>query len=274
MKCSLVSVLALAAPALRHRVEGKEATYVLAADHPSHAWRTAAGYGQPTMHKVVLWTRHEQVARVQGKRVSGGALPVHSSSCELFFFFWLAPPPLQVGIGNALGGFARVMEDALNENRTLVVTSLILQKFCEVVACGLVQLPGSGYEPRRGVDQTRASHFQISVAGPESTYLKKWYRAAGCGGPPPLPHYGDAEWGRKCFYSTLVRSLVTGPGVRLAAEQGWLRQHYVGSPARFDQVGLRAAVLVYISRRKKKEARQPQVPGCGGVHFLKIISGF
>jgi len=61
MRCSLLSVLALIAAARRHRAEGNEATYVLKADHPSHAWRTAAGYEQPTMKKVVMWTRHEQV---------------------------------------------------------------------------------------------------------------------------------------------------------------------------------------------------------------------
>ena len=128
------------------------------------------------------------------------------------------------------------MEDALDENRTLVITSLILQKFCEVVACSMTQLPGAGYEPLRGVDQTRASHFQISVAGAESKYLKKWYKASGCGGPPPPSNAGDTGWGRKCFYSQLVRSFVTGPGLRLQAEKEWLRQYYVGSPARFDQV--------------------------------------
>jgi len=143
-----------------------------------------------------------------------------------------------VGIGNALGGLARVMEDALEENRTLVITSLILQKFCDIVTCGMVPYPDErGYEHKPGIDQTRASHFQISVMGPGPPGLQKWYKAAGCDGPSPLASSEEGrEWGRMCFYSQLVRSFVTGPGERLKSEKEWLRQYYVGSPERFDQV--------------------------------------
>jgi hypothetical protein len=60
--------------------------WVLAPNHESFKWRQEAGRPAPTMKKVVLWTRHDKI-----------------------------------GIGNALGGFARVFHDALMEDRTLVV---------------------------------------------------------------------------------------------------------------------------------------------------------
>ena len=43
----------------------------------------------------------------------------------------------QVGIGNALGGYVRVMEDSMVEGRELVIRSFILQKFCKIVSCSM-----------------------------------------------------------------------------------------------------------------------------------------
>lgn len=51
---------------------------------------------------------------------------------------------LQVGIGNTFGGYAAVMmENVFLEDRTLVITSRILQKFCELVSCRITKMPGS-----------------------------------------------------------------------------------------------------------------------------------
>jgi hypothetical protein len=98
----LLATLTLAATA-------KEASFLLAEDHVSLDWRKAAGRPEPSMKKVVVWTRHEQV-----------------------------------GIGNAFGGFARVMQDALEEDRTLVIYSLIFEKFCAVVPCAMRKIPDEG----------------------------------------------------------------------------------------------------------------------------------
>jgi hypothetical protein len=90
-------------------VSAKEASFVLVDDHVSFAWRKEVGRPTPDMKKVVVWTRHEQV-----------------------------------GIGNTFGGFARVMQDALEEDRTLVISSLIFEKFCEIVPCAMKAIPGEG----------------------------------------------------------------------------------------------------------------------------------
>lgn len=88
-----------------------EISWALDADHESYAWRAAAGRPIATddarMSRVVVWTRHKSI-----------------------------------GIGNALSGYARVLMDALIENRTMVVRSVILRKFCEVLQCRIHELPG------------------------------------------------------------------------------------------------------------------------------------
>ena len=89
------------------RVSGIEVASVLADDHESFAWRRAAGAPKCNLHRVLIWTRHEQV-----------------------------------GIGNTLGGYATSMFSALAENRTLVIRSIILQKFCDIVQCAIKTLPG------------------------------------------------------------------------------------------------------------------------------------
>ena len=186
-------------------VTAREASFVLKPDHETYEWRKAAGHPRPDMHKVVVWTRHEQV-----------------------------------GIGNAFGGYGRVMQDALLEDRTLVIYSLIFQKFCEILACAMEQIPGDGYEKARGDDATRASHFQISMSSSrgspaEDADINKFYSAAGCG-TYPSGHEDDREWPHRCFYSTLVRGFIDGPGARLRANEDWLRPFYVGSDERFRHV--------------------------------------
>ena len=87
-------------------VAARDIDLVLAPNHESYAWRQEAGHPAPTFSKYVLWTRHEQV-----------------------------------GIGNALGGFGRVMVEAMTEDRELVIHSLIFEKFCEIVSCALTRQP-------------------------------------------------------------------------------------------------------------------------------------
>ena len=113
----LVLVLALGGivhPLLPCQASKGEVTWVLDHDHASYKWRAAAGRDVPfpssgdydDMKRVILWTRHKSI-----------------------------------GIGNALSGYARVMMDALLENRTMVIRSVILRKFCEVVQCRVHELP-------------------------------------------------------------------------------------------------------------------------------------
>jgi hypothetical protein len=99
-------VLSLLAVAV---AEPKYASLIIPPDHETTAWRRAAGRPEPSLRKAVVWTRHEQV-----------------------------------GIGNTLGGFARVMLDALAEDRAVVIHSIILQKFCEIVQCAVNEIPGEG----------------------------------------------------------------------------------------------------------------------------------
>jgi len=186
---------------------GKESSYTLASDHESFEWRRKAGRPTPDMNKVVVWTRHEQV-----------------------------------GIGNAFGGFARVMQDALEEDRTLVIYSLIFEKFCAVVPCAMRQIPDEGYLKRKGGDVTKASHFQIQLSNNRRAPLKEspWFTAAGCW-DPPVSHGSpprDFDWPPMCMYSKLVRSFVTGGthGGRLEAESSWLQKFFVGDSDRFHAV--------------------------------------
>ena len=87
-----------------------EVSWALDADHESYAWRAAAGRSIPTddahMSRVIVWTRHKSI-----------------------------------GIGNALSGYARVMMDALMEDRTMVLRSVIVRKFCDVLQCRMHELP-------------------------------------------------------------------------------------------------------------------------------------
>jgi len=88
-----------------------EVTWVLDHEHESYKWRAAAGREVPSassddMKRVILWTRHKGI-----------------------------------GIGNALSGYSRVMMDALLEDRTMVIRSVIMRKFCEVLQCRLHELP-------------------------------------------------------------------------------------------------------------------------------------
>ena len=90
----------------------RDVTLLLESDHVSYRWRREAGHkliggaDPDEWERVVVWTRHEQV-----------------------------------GIGNALGGFGRVMVEAMTNDRELVIHSLIFDKFCEIVSCTLTRQP-------------------------------------------------------------------------------------------------------------------------------------
>jgi hypothetical protein len=45
-----------------------------------------------------------------------------------------------VGIGNAFGGFAEALQQAMIEDRELIIESRIIQKFCKVVECAMHQV--------------------------------------------------------------------------------------------------------------------------------------
>ena len=84
-----------------------ELSFMLDDDHETYRWRTLAGRPDPDIRKVVIWTRHKGI-----------------------------------GIGNALGGFARIMQDALMEDRVIVIRSIILRKFCEILSCAMHPVEG------------------------------------------------------------------------------------------------------------------------------------
>ncbi len=91
---AVLTLLALHARVLAHN------HYALVEDHETNAWRRAAtGRPVPTVKggsKALIWSCHERV-----------------------------------GIGNNLGAFTHAMREALEGDRVLVITSLILHKFCE-----------------------------------------------------------------------------------------------------------------------------------------------
>jgi len=47
---------------------------------------------------------------------------------------------LKVGIGNAFGGYAEALQQAIVEDRELIIESRIIQKFCKVVECAMHQV--------------------------------------------------------------------------------------------------------------------------------------
>ena len=49
-----------------------------------------------------------------------------------------------IGIGNALAGFATTLEETLVNGRTLIVSSTILAKFCEILNCNVEHLAVKG----------------------------------------------------------------------------------------------------------------------------------
>ena len=85
-------------------------SFVLDNDFDLHTWRRLAGKSEePQINKRVVWTLHDLV-----------------------------------GIGNALGGFSRALQDSLAEDRLLIINSIILQKFCHIVGCPLRQVATNG----------------------------------------------------------------------------------------------------------------------------------
>ena len=88
-----------------HASAADQLTMVLSDDHEAHRWRKVTGRPDMSLRKVVIWTRHKGI-----------------------------------GIGNTLGGLSRVMQDAMMEDRTILIRSIILEKFCQIFKCSLVPL--------------------------------------------------------------------------------------------------------------------------------------
>jgi len=95
----------LAVVALARAAAGAQAYFALADDHPAERWRQAAGRPPATLQRTLVWVRHDNF-----------------------------------GIGNTLHGFASAMLDAFVEDRSMVINSVVVQKFCEVLACSIRQL--------------------------------------------------------------------------------------------------------------------------------------
>lgn len=169
--------------------------YALTEDHETNSWRRAAGRPVPTVHggsKALIWSCHERV-----------------------------------GIGNNLGAFTHAMREALEGDRALVITSLILHKFCEMVGCHWRLL---GDYRRRPGDHFVNHLNQGSDEGNDrpngllSDPMAAYYNISGCSVAPPGVRL-DYWWRKNCLYSRLIRSLVIGgPGGRIQKEKAWLRK--------------------------------------------------
>lgn len=137
------------------------------------------------------------------------------------------------------------MQLALRENRTLVVTSRILQKFCVLVPCALEPVHGEDghFKPDKGIDLKRNSDYFFKVdgypKGADAAAQEPFYALAGCELPNPAGEWDDKGWRHRCLYSRLIRSLIVGGssgGGKLQVEKEWLRQYYIGNKIRFNQV--------------------------------------
>ena len=151
----------------------------------------------------------------------------------------------QVGIGNTFGGYTSALQQALRENRTLVVTSRILQKFCVLVPCALEPLDAEDghFKPKKDADVKRNTDYFFKVdgypRGADGLALEPFYDLAGCKLPNPAGEWDDLGWRHRCLYSRLIRSLIVGgdsKSGKLMQEKEWLRRYYVGDKSRFDRV--------------------------------------
>jgi hypothetical protein len=151
----------------------------------------------------------------------------------------------QVGIGNTFGGYTSALQQALRENRTLVVTSRILQKFCVLVPCALEPLDDEDghFKPKKEADVKRNTDYFFKVdgypRGADGLALEPFYDLAGCKLPNPAGEWDDPGWRHRCLYSRLIRSLIVGgdsKSGKLMQEKEWLRRYYVGDKSRFDRV--------------------------------------
>jgi hypothetical protein len=89
-------------------------------------------------------------------------------------------------------------------------------------------------------DVTKVGHFQMVLRGTRKgvvDHVEPFYNSTGCVVPPKGHPKEDELWPKRCIYSKIVRSLVTGgPGGRLTQDSAWLQQHYSGSTDRFHAV--------------------------------------
>ncbi len=89
-----------------------------------------------TLEKAMVFLRNQRVG-------IGNALGKNDLWLSVGFKLKLLHPSFV-----AIGGFGEVMESALVDDRALVVTSIIIQKFCDLVVCSLRLVPHSpGTEP-------------------------------------------------------------------------------------------------------------------------------
>lgn len=188
----------------------KNAYYALTINHETERWRINAGRPLPNIThptRTIIWTRHEQV-----------------------------------GIGNTLGGFDKVLLDSLSENRTLIIHSVILEKFCELVKCSLRKL--ERYRKQEGDNVTQVGHFQVDLRPPNVRQhgpdpLQVFYESAGCDTSLPSGRINTNRyyWPKMCLYSKVLETLIVGgPTGRLQKEKHWLSKYYVGARSRFDAV--------------------------------------
>lgn len=98
-------------------------SFVLNSESATYSWRHLAERPTPSFGRVLTWTKHDQV-----------------------------------GIGNALGGYASALLEAIEQDRVLVMYSIIMLKFCEVLPCRI------HHTPAHSIQRYSIYYFRSSVA--------------------------------------------------------------------------------------------------------------
>jgi hypothetical protein len=135
-----------------------------------------------------------------------------------------------VGIGNALQGFSRGILLALAHNRTFVMRSVIIQKFCTILECSLRELSKDEFDDRHAnilAVNEQSAHFAtlftpIERGAPRGApdTVAPFYASSNCASVPQDGFLGP----KLCINSRLIRSLVVGTNDRLKNEKKWLQK--------------------------------------------------
>ena len=94
------------------------------------------------------------------------------------------------------------MEESFTEDRSLVITSRILQKFDALVPTHITLMPGGeqGWQRPKSANVTNSAAYFMNFGGPPKTgtrqaqALEPYYKVAGCTQPNPQGEYDDETW--------------------------------------------------------------------------------
>lgn len=101
---------------------------------------------------------------------------------------------------------------------------MVLDKFCNILECALVQLPGK-YRANKGDDVVQTKGFSMNLNSQKNDPMESFYKASGCLNLPVGHVAQDAHrWPRMCMYSKILNSMILGPGKLLREKQAWLKK--------------------------------------------------